>query len=99
LPPGGELGGPVDQVRSSWGGRLAFWGQDAPLAVQQLLRKKIKYVFVIFNENHSFDKEYGSATEANQAKGKQYANLVMSHIDCNTTSCLSFRSPSASRRQ
>ena len=26
----------------------------------QLLRNKIKYVFVIFNENHSFDNEYGT---------------------------------------
>ena len=25
-----------------------------------LLRQKVKYVFVIFNENHSFDNEYGS---------------------------------------
>jgi len=28
--------------------------------IQALLRKKIKYVFVIFNENHSFDNEYGT---------------------------------------
>ncbi|MGC9194724.1 MAG: phospholipase C [Syntrophobacteraceae bacterium] len=26
----------------------------------KLLRKKIKYVFIIFNENHSFDNEYGT---------------------------------------
>jgi phospholipase C len=26
----------------------------------ELLRKKIKYVFVIFNENHSFDNEFGT---------------------------------------
>ena len=26
----------------------------------KLLRKKIKYVFVIFNENHSFDNEFGT---------------------------------------
>ncbi len=137
----------------------------------QLLRNKIKYVFVIFNENHSFDNEYGTfpgvnglystgtaprsaaatpgfnqtyvdtfngttntvhpfllgpaqnatavdsvdhghtglamklhvvngvpqmngfaqdeftgkaTTAANEAKGRQFANLVMSHIDCNT---------------
>ena len=25
-----------------------------------LLRQRIKYVFVIFNENHSFDNEYGT---------------------------------------
>src|SRR5208337_3798476 len=28
--------------------------------VTELLRKRIKYVFVIFNENHSFDNEYGT---------------------------------------
>ena len=146
-------------------------------AMAELLQKRIKYVFVIFNENHSFDNEFGtfpgvnglysdgqhardaahtpgfsqhytdvatgadvtvqpfligpnqkstvvdsvdhshtglatkidvdpatnvaamdkfaydeyhkyaansSATAANQAKGKQFANLVMSHIDCDT---------------
>jgi phospholipase C len=26
----------------------------------QLLREKVKYIFVIFNENHSFDNEYGT---------------------------------------
>ncbi len=30
-----------------------------------LLRKKVKYVFVVFNENHSFDNEYGSFPGAN----------------------------------
>src|ERR1700678_4514704 len=37
--------------------------KDAPLAdgeMAALARKKIKYVFVIFNENHSFDNEYGT---------------------------------------
>ncbi len=29
-------------------------------AITQLLREKIKYVFIIFNENHSFDNEYGT---------------------------------------
>ncbi len=29
-------------------------------ALQLLLRQRIKYVFVIFNENHSFDSEYGT---------------------------------------
>ena len=138
--------------------------------LQRLLQKKIKYVFVIFNENHSFDNEFGTfpgvnglysdgsvsrtpasntqsftdangnvvtvhpflltpalnsnvvdsvdhshtglakkihvvggvpqmdgfasdeyngkappgATLATQQKGAEYANLVMSHIDCNT---------------
>jgi phospholipase C len=28
--------------------------------IAHLLREKIKYVFVIFNENHSFDNEYGT---------------------------------------
>jgi phospholipase C len=30
-----------------------------------LLRKKVKYVFVVFNENHSFDNEYGTFPGAN----------------------------------
>jgi phospholipase C len=37
--------------------------KDAPLTNEEmavLARKKIKYVFVIFNENHSFDNEYGT---------------------------------------
>ncbi|MGO9314919.1 MAG: alkaline phosphatase family protein [Syntrophobacteraceae bacterium] len=29
-------------------------------AITQLLRQKIKYVFIIFNENNSFDHEYGT---------------------------------------
>jgi phospholipase C len=36
---------------------------DAPIPVADmtaLLRAKVKYVFVIFNENHSFDNEYGT---------------------------------------
>ena len=28
-----------------------------------LLRKKVKYVFVVFNENHSFDNEFGNETK------------------------------------
>ncbi len=32
---------------------------------QRLLRDKIKYVFVIFNENHSFDNEFGTFPGAN----------------------------------
>ncbi len=31
-----------------------------PQAMAKLLQKKIKYVFVIFNENHSFDNEFGT---------------------------------------
>jgi phospholipase C len=34
-------------------------------ALIRLLRAKIKYVFVIFNENHSFDNEFGSFPGAN----------------------------------
>ncbi len=34
-------------------------------ALVRLLRKRIKYVFVIFNENHSFDNEYGTFPGAN----------------------------------
>ena len=30
-----------------------------------LLRKKVKYVFVVFNENHSFDNEFGTFPGAN----------------------------------
>ncbi|HLH87667.1 MAG TPA: alkaline phosphatase family protein [Xanthobacteraceae bacterium] len=32
----------------------------APAQMTELLRRKIKYVFVIFNENHSFDNEFGT---------------------------------------
>lgn len=31
-----------------------------PAILTRLLRQRIKYVFVIFNENHSFDNEYGT---------------------------------------
>jgi phospholipase C len=34
-------------------------------ALIRLLRKRVKYVFVIFNENHSFDNEYGTFPGAN----------------------------------
>jgi len=34
--------------------RLSTW------EITKLLQKRIKYVFVIFNENHSFDNEYGT---------------------------------------
>ena len=36
---------------------------DAPTPMEELaalLRQKVKYVFVIFNENHSFDNEFGT---------------------------------------
>jgi phospholipase C len=32
----------------------------SPKKLVKLLQKRIKYVFVIFNENHSFDNEYGT---------------------------------------
>ena len=43
----------------------AFAGSQQGLKLSQaklvkLLRKRIKYVFVIFNENHSFDNEFGT---------------------------------------
>ncbi|HXP97564.1 MAG TPA: alkaline phosphatase family protein [Telmatospirillum sp.] len=40
----------------------------------QLLRKKIKYVFVIFNENHSFDNEFGTFPGVNGLYSDGYAN-------------------------
>lgn len=36
-----------------------------PKVLAQLLRDRIKYVFVIFNENHSFDNEYGTLPGVN----------------------------------
>lgn len=43
-------------------------GETPPLsrdALIALLRKKVRYVFVIFNENHSFDNEFGTFPGAN----------------------------------
>lgn len=43
-------------------------GETPPVTRQaliDLLRKKIRYVFVIFNENHSFDNEFGTFPGAN----------------------------------
>jgi phospholipase C len=37
----------------------------SPNEIARLLRKKIKYVFVLFNENRSFDNEYGTLPGAN----------------------------------
>ncbi len=37
-------------------------GRDAVIAA---LRQKVKYLFVVFNENHSFDNEYGTFPGAN----------------------------------
>src|SRR3974377_1539617 len=45
-----------------------FLTRDPQLSQDQmtaLLRAQIKYVFVIFNENHSFDNEYGTFPGAN----------------------------------
>jgi phospholipase C len=39
-------------------------GRDAEHLIP-LLREKVKYVFVIFNENHSFDNEYGTLPGVN----------------------------------
>ena len=39
--------------------------QLPPAMLQKLLQQKIKYVFVIFNENHSFDNEYGTLPGVN----------------------------------
>lgn len=36
-----------------------------PTTLTRLLRQRIKYVFVIFNENHSFDNEYGTLPGVN----------------------------------
>ncbi|MDR3493498.1 MAG: alkaline phosphatase family protein [Ancalomicrobiaceae bacterium] len=42
----------------------------------ELLRKKIKYVFVIFNENRSFDNEFGTFPGANGIYSDGYQNGV-----------------------
>jgi phospholipase C len=42
--------------------------KDPPIARDELIRRlraKVKYVFVIFNENHSFDNEFGTFPGAN----------------------------------
>ncbi|MHC5827361.1 MAG: alkaline phosphatase family protein, partial [Nostoc sp.] len=36
-----------------------------PKLLKKLLQERIKYVFVIFNENHSFDNEYGTLPGVN----------------------------------
>jgi len=40
-------------------------GQDRVQDLVKLLRQKVKFVFVIFNENHSFDNEYGTLPGVN----------------------------------
>lgn len=49
----------IDQNDPLWRGKAK---DDKVMA---LLRDKIKYVFVIFNENHSFDNEYGTLPGVN----------------------------------
>ncbi|MHC5597959.1 MAG: phospholipase C [Nostoc sp.] len=39
--------------------------QLPPKVLKRLLQERIKYVFVIFNENHSFDNEYGTLPGVN----------------------------------
>lgn len=39
--------------------------QLSPKLLTRLLQERIKYVFVIFNENHSFDNEYGTLPGVN----------------------------------
>ncbi len=52
-PPGGpDLAGMIEPADSD--------PQLPAGTLAQLLRQRIKYVFVIFNENHSFDSEYGT---------------------------------------
>src|ERR1700732_1761757 len=53
--------------------------KDAPLTNDEmavLARKKIKYVFVIFNENHSFDNEYGTFPGVNGIYSDGYKDDV-----------------------
>src|SRR5580700_8011970 len=45
-------------------------------ALIRLLRAKIKYVFVVFNENHSFDNEFGTFPGANGLFSDGYLNDV-----------------------
>ncbi|MGA2563158.1 MAG: alkaline phosphatase family protein [Steroidobacteraceae bacterium] len=59
--------------------------RDPPLTEGQLtrlLRQKIKYVFVIFNENHSFDNEYGTYPGVNglYADAEGHARIPASNV-------------------
>jgi phospholipase C len=63
VPPGR----PSVTVQPDVPATLAPWFNDPkteprlpPQEMARLLRQKIKYVFVVFNENHSFDNEYGT---------------------------------------
>ncbi len=49
--------------------------------ITQLLREKIKYVFIIFNENNSFDHEYGTFPGVNGI----YSNGLQPRSASNTT--------------
>ena len=44
---------------ASGGNEHRWGGHDHDDDLVRQLREKVKYVFVIFNENHSFDNEYG----------------------------------------
>jgi phospholipase C len=47
-----------------------------PEQMTELLRRKIKYVFVIFNENHSFDNEFGTFPGVNGIYSDGYKDDV-----------------------
>ncbi|HVN41722.1 MAG TPA: alkaline phosphatase family protein [Steroidobacteraceae bacterium] len=56
--------------------------------LQLLLREKIKYVFVIFNENHSFDNEFGTFPGVNGlysdgTRARSWASNTQSYTDVN----------------
>ncbi len=68
-------------------------------AMAALMRKRIKYVFVIFNENQSFDHEYGTFPGANglyaDPRGSRDAahtpGFVQSYVDSSTGAVPSVR--------
>jgi phospholipase C len=52
----------------------------------RLLRQKIKYVFVIFNENHSFDNEYGTYPGVNGLYADSQGHSRIAHsATCSAT--------------
>jgi phospholipase C len=66
------LAAPMVTAQPDPGAAIAPYASDpvaeAPVArdeVIRLLRQKVKYVFVVFNENHSFDNEFGTFPGAN----------------------------------
>ena len=59
---------------------------ESRAALIRLLRSKIKYVFVIFNENHSFDNEFGTFPGANGLFSDGHAPRDAAHtLGCNQT--------------